>query len=98
MRQWIYEWYQTIRIMMNRKLYRELRDPIDTAQIVRNMRNEDNHMDDYQANRISELSHDDSLSGEIIDKEQQIRIVQMALACNRKYAIWWLKEFVWKRG
>ena len=96
MRQWIYKWYQTIHIMMNRKSYKELTEPVDTAQVVRDMRNEDNRIDDYQANRISELSHDGSLSGGIVNKEQQIRIVQMALACNRKYAIKWLKEFVWK--
>lgn len=45
MRQCIYEWYQTIRIMMNEKLYKELTAPVDTAQLVRDMRNLDNKID-----------------------------------------------------
>lgn len=50
MRQWLYEWYQTIRIMMNRKLYKELTKPIDTAELVRELRNRDNdwHMKKYE--------------------------------------------------
>ena len=45
MRQWLYEWYQTIRIMMNRKLYKELTEPVNTAQVVRDMRNIENKLD-----------------------------------------------------